>query len=193
MIDNAVDSEYLILENIYDSSEQAVPLRQRDLAHIAGISLGMTNSILRRLAQKGWITIRKLNSRTIHYAVTLDGINEIIRRSYGYFKRTIRNMVYYKDRIDEALYQAKKKSLSTALLIGPSDLDFIVEHGCDYYGITLFKVIDKQTARDALGDTTLAIYAEGIPKTGDLPDKNALYLSRMVIKNPQAREHEPGV
>jgi hypothetical protein len=102
-------------------------------------------------------------------------------------------MVYYKDRIDEALYQAKKKALSTALLIGPSDLDFIVEHGCNYYGITLFKVVDEKTAHEALGDATLAIYAEGIPKPDNPSDKNALYLSRMVIKNPQVREHGSGV
>jgi DNA-binding MarR family transcriptional regulator len=74
MIDNTFDTEYIILENIYDSRGQNAVLRQRDLALIAGASLGMTNSILKRLARKGWITIKKLNNRKIQYAVTRAGI-----------------------------------------------------------------------------------------------------------------------
>jgi len=33
-----------------------------------GLSLGMTNAILKRLAAKGWITVRKVNNRNIRYA-----------------------------------------------------------------------------------------------------------------------------
>ncbi|MDR2738584.1 MAG: transcriptional regulator, partial [Treponema sp.] len=90
------DIEYVILEKLYDSSESRLPLHQRDMAQMARTSLGMANSILKRLAHKGWITIKKLNSRNIQYAVTMEGMNEIIRRSYGYFKRTIRNVFFYK-------------------------------------------------------------------------------------------------
>ncbi|HON14399.1 MAG TPA: transcriptional regulator, partial [Treponema sp.] len=91
-----IDPELTILETIYDSSRQASSVKQRDLAYTAGTSLGMTNAILKRLTQKGWITIKKVNSRNIQYAVTPDGINEIARRSYRYFKRTIRNVVMYR-------------------------------------------------------------------------------------------------
>jgi DNA-binding MarR family transcriptional regulator len=94
-MNESIDTEFIILENIYDSSEQHTRLCQRDMAQIAGTSLGMTNSILKRLAKRGWISVKKLNSRNIQYAVTLEGINEIIHRSYGYFKRTIRNVVFY--------------------------------------------------------------------------------------------------
>ncbi|MDR1058747.1 MAG: MarR family transcriptional regulator, partial [Treponema sp.] len=121
-----IDSEYVILENIYDLAEHRTPLRQRELAQIAGTSLGMTNSILKRLARKGFITIKKLNSRNIRYAVTIEGINEILHRSYGYFKRTIRNAVFYRDSLDEIIHWAKRKNISTVLLVGVSDLDFIV-------------------------------------------------------------------
>jgi predicted transcriptional regulator len=71
MVSEPVDTEFIILENIYDSSTQAAPLRQRDMAHVAGASLGMTNAILKRLAKKGWISVKKLNNRNIQYAVTL--------------------------------------------------------------------------------------------------------------------------
>ena len=34
----------------------------------------MTNAILKRLATKGFISMRKVNARNIHYLVTADGI-----------------------------------------------------------------------------------------------------------------------
>jgi DNA-binding MarR family transcriptional regulator len=184
----AADTEFIILENIYDSSEQDTPLRQRDLAQIAGTSLGMTNSILKRLARKGWISVKKLNSRKIHYAVTLEGINEIIRRSYGYFKRTIRNVVFYKDRIDEAILKAKGHNISTVLLVGMSDLEFILEHVCQRHGLSFFKAVDDGIARHSPRKNTLVVYAETIPVAPAAGKKDILYLSRMVIEKTAGTE-----
>jgi hypothetical protein len=182
MNSDLLDTEYLILEKVYNSSENQIPLRQRDLAQIAGTSLGLTNSILKRLALKGWITVKKLNSRNIQYAITLDGMNEIIHRSYGYFKRTIRNVVFYKEKIDTAIYGAKRKNFAAVLLIGKSDLDFIVEHSCLRHGLNFLKAIDENAAGELLEKSILAIYAETIPVVQNQLKKNTLFLSRMVIE-----------
>jgi DNA-binding MarR family transcriptional regulator len=191
-----LDAEYVILEKVYDSAESQGRLRQRDLARLAGTSLGMTNAILKRLARKGWITIQKLNSRNIQYAVTLEGMNEIIRRSYGYFKRTIKNVFFYKERIDAAIYGAKRRNIAAVLLVGPSDLDFIVEHSCHRQGLRFLKTPDEAAAPDLLEETVFAVYAETIP----LPlrqnpgQTNALFLSRMVADFLQSPvENAPAV
>ena len=197
-----IDTEYIILENIYDSSIH--PLRQRDLAQIAGTSLGMTNSILKKLAQKGWISIKKLNSRNIQYAVTLEGVNEIIHRSYRYFKRTIRNVVYFKDILEDLVNRAGRKNINTVLLVGASDLDFIVEHACRRWGLRFMKIPDIEKAGKTLPHRSLIIYAEGIPEGSGratpqvMSDsasqgaaQNSFYLSRLIIK--QAARAEPAV
>ena len=179
---SSVDTEYIILENIYDSSTQT--LRQRDLAQIAGASLGMTNSILKRLAQKGWITAKKLNSRNIQYAVTLEGMNEIIHRSYRYFKRTIRNVVYFKDILEDLIYRARQKNINTAILVGTSDLDFIVEHACRRWGLSFIKIPDLEDLEEpeeTLPPQALIIYAEGIPESSTV-HSDSFYLSRLIIK-----------
>jgi DNA-binding MarR family transcriptional regulator len=197
MTNEAIDTEFAILENIYDSSEQEVPLRQRDMARIAGASLGMTNSILKRLAKRGWISIKKLNSRNIQYAITLEGMNELIHRSYRYFKRTIRNVVYHKDRIDEAIFTAKKNNFIAVLLIGSSDLEFIVEHACQYYGLSFLKTADPDTVSNIPEENVLKIYSENIPVTGKPSAKqvrgararptprNTLYLSGMILSSTE--------
>jgi DNA-binding MarR family transcriptional regulator len=178
-----IDAEYIILENIYDSPQEAAPLRQRDLARIAGASLGMTNSILKRLVRKGWITVKKMNSRNIRYIVTIEGINEIIHRSYRYFKRTIQNTVYYKDILDDIIHRAKKKNIGAVVLAGISDIDFIVEHTCQRWGLSFLKAIDPQIARgawEARSDETFVICAESIPENLWETSPNIFYLSRLV-------------
>jgi predicted transcriptional regulator len=174
------DTEYVILEKVHDFAESQSPLRQRDLARLAGTSLGMTNSILKRLARKGWITIKKINSRNIQYAVTLDGMNEIISRSYGYFKRTIKNVFFYKEKIDLAINDARQMGIVSALLVGQSDLDFIVEHSCHRHGLNFLQIPNEDPSFPE--DSILKVYAENIPPAGRQPSANALFLSRMVIE-----------
>lgn len=193
----AIDTEFIILENIYDSANHQLPLRQRELAQIAGASLGMTNSILKRLAQKGWITVKKLNSRNIQYAITLDGINEIIRRSYRYFKRTIRNVVYYKEILEEVMRLASRRNIGSVVLVGTSDLDFIVEHACQRWGLGFRRIGDEKNVRGVSWPGTLRVYAEsiqensfedagaGTEETGNrsyLSPVNTFYLSRLIMR-----------
>jgi DNA-binding MarR family transcriptional regulator len=175
------DTEYIILENLYAKEGEAPTLKQRDLAQLARTSLGMINSILKRMVQKGWITARKLNSRNIHYAITLDGINEVIHRSYSYFKRTIKNIAYYKDAINEIIQSASEKNIKTVLLLGTSDLDFIIEHSCSFYGLSFLKSADRFFYSENIDDSTLVIFAEDIPFSNESENENYFYISQLLI------------
>jgi DNA-binding MarR family transcriptional regulator len=121
------DRELDALERIQQSPD---PVHQRDLARIIGLSLGMTNAILKRLAQKGLLQVQKVNNRNIQYAVSAKGMEEIARRSYRYLKRTIKNVVDYKEAIGRLIQDVEAQGFRRLLLVGSSDLDFIVEHLC---------------------------------------------------------------
>ena len=60
---------------------------QRDIAKAIGMSLGMTNSLLKRFSDKGYLYL-KISQRNIQYILTPAGMNELTHRSYRYFKRT---------------------------------------------------------------------------------------------------------
>lgn len=122
------DKEIEILENIYHNPHQ---VSQQDLAEIVGLSLGMTNAILKRLAGKGWLTIQKVNNRNIRYAVSPKGIEAITRKSYRYFKRTIKNVVFYRESLETLMERIKDRGYEGLILVGQSDLDFMVEHLAD--------------------------------------------------------------
>ena len=150
------EKELTILENIYNKPGE---VRQRDLAEITGLSLGMTNAILKRLAVKGLLTIKKVNNRNIHYIVTPTGIEALTRKSYRYFKRTIKNVVYYKEAIENLTMDVKKQGYDGLVLKGSSDLDFIVEHSC-------IKANLKYIKEDLVSSNVFLLYSENY-----LPDK----------------------
>lgn len=126
------DTEIDLLEKILSSPRR---VRQRDLARIIGLSLGMTNAILKRLVKKGLLRVKKVNNRNIQYIVSPQGMEKIAHRSYRYFRRTIKNVVYYKEAIEELLSQVSARGYREIVLVGRSDLDFIIEHLCAKYGL----------------------------------------------------------
>lgn len=120
------DKEAIILEHIYYDDS----LKQRELADKAGISLGMTNAILKRLIEKGWLMTKRLNRRNISYVVSPAGIEEIFKRSYRYFKRTIDDVTLYREKIEQLVADAVACGYGCVLLVGKSDLEFLVEYAC---------------------------------------------------------------
>ena len=146
-----------ILEHIKTSISE---VRQRDLAFIVGKSLGMTNAILKRLTERGLLAVRKVNNRNISYIVTPHGLKALAGRSYRYFKRTIKNVVYYKDAIELEVRSFLKEGspqggpedlkLVHLVLVGASDLDFIVEHLASKHGLGFLRQAGVEELKEHL-------------------------------------------
>jgi DNA-binding MarR family transcriptional regulator len=179
MISN--DIEIDLLEKIFNDPNR---VRQRDLARIIGLSLGMTNAILKRLVQKGLLKIRKVNNRNIQYVVSPQGAEKIARRSYRYFRRTIKNVVYYKEAIEEMLVQIAARGFTEIVLMGSSDLDFIVEHLCTGHHLG-FTRAGKTIPRTAEGQFLL--YPENSRETQPSGQASAS-LRRVVLLSKPRRQ-----
>jgi DNA-binding MarR family transcriptional regulator len=157
----APDPELTLLESIYRHGADQ-PVRQRELAKTVGISLGMTNVLLKKCVQKGWVTLRRANSRSIQYAVTLAGINEIAHRSYRFIKRTVHNIVRYKDMLEDVIAGAKARGCRGITLIGQSDFEFMLQHLCHTHGLEF-----RQAAAPGEDQGWLVIYAEDVAFADD--------------------------
>lgn len=170
---NASEQEIEVLQSIYNKKDS---VRQRDLAKIVGLSLGMTNSLLKRLVQKGLLQIRKINNRNIQYIVSPSGIDAISKKSYNFLKRTIRNIADYKETIQEFVYKLKELGYEEIVLVGMSDLDFIVEHCCGKADIRLKKDMSDFKGR------VFYLYSEGY--TPDQTNENQTgvgFLQKMLL------------
>lgn len=80
------ETELILMREIAKS-----PIRtQRDLSQSAGLSLGMTNLLIKRLARKGLIKVNQLDWNRTQYLLTLKGALEKTRKMYDYTLYTIR-------------------------------------------------------------------------------------------------------
>jgi len=141
---NHNDTELSLMEFIYQAELGMSPLTQRDLAHKSGMSLGMTNSLLRRLAERGWVKLTKLSPRSVRYALTPEGIGEILRRTESYFRRAARNAGLYRGRLEEYILALNRRGVTTLILSGSSEVDFILEYLCDRHALVFVKCDDPE-------------------------------------------------
>ena len=108
---------------------------QRHMIRAIGMSLGMTNLLLKDLSAKGWMMVRKLSPRKVQYVLTPEGIKELSRRSYRYLKKSIRNVADCRAQLEALVVEAKRSGSTGLQLVGASDLDFVIEHLCHQHGL----------------------------------------------------------
>lgn len=117
------EREFKIIEEI----SQDKNLTQRKISHRLGLSLGMTNIILKRLASKGYIKVKGLNRRKVQYILTPKGFTEKTKKSYRYLSKTIHSLQEMKKKIQRLVLMEYKKGKTHFVISGEGELADIVE------------------------------------------------------------------
>ena len=117
------ERELRIIEEI----SQDKNLTQRKISHKLGLSLGMTNIILKRLASKGYIEVKGLNRRKVQYILTPEGFAEKTKESYRYFLKTIYSLQEMKKKIQHLVLMEYEKDETHFVILGDGELADIVE------------------------------------------------------------------
>ncbi len=133
----ADERELDILAHVHHAHEANEHQSQRSIAQALGMSVGLTNAILRRLVDKGFLMMRRINQHNAHYLVTPAGIEQISRRSYLYLRRTIGHVVRYKERIRAFCREQATSGIREIVLVGESDLAFLLEWCAEKEGINV--------------------------------------------------------
>ena len=133
------ESESKLLEAIFSSQASAQAGTQRTLADNAGISLGMTNFLLARFIERGWVELKHLSGRKLRYILTPVGMREALRRSVAYFMRAERRASFYSERIDDFVCGLTNGGFSTLVYEGPPGLDFLFSYYCGVHSIKFVK------------------------------------------------------
>jgi DNA-binding MarR family transcriptional regulator len=141
------DSELTVLGAIRAAESGGARLTQRELAGKAGISLGMANILLRRLAERGWVKLTRLSSKSVRYALTPSGVGELAQRTAGYFNRASRSAELYRDRLEALVVDAKRSGAGTIVLYGASEVEFLLAYICERHDIVFVKSADLEKAR----------------------------------------------
>lgn len=106
--ENLAEKEFSLIQEISRKPERT----QRDLSQSLGLSLGMTNLLIQRLARKGYIKVTQLDWKRTQYLLTLKGAMEKARKTYNYTLYTLRIFKQIQDNITTALtreYQSGRR------------------------------------------------------------------------------------
>lgn len=108
-----MEKEFQRFLRALDEIEKNHDLSQRALADKLGIALGLTNSVVKRLAKKGCIKVMAFPKNKLRYLITPKGLAEKSRLTYAYLQHTID---FYKDtrsRIKECLIKLASDGVKT--------------------------------------------------------------------------------
>ena len=125
---------------------------QRYLSKKLNISLGLVNSFLKRLAQKGYFKITTIPRNRVKYILTPKGALEKARLTYEYIQYSFK---FYKDarlKIKQTLKDLEKDNILDIVFYGISDLAEITYVSLQETTIKLKAVVDdEETGKMFLG------------------------------------------
>ncbi len=133
--------ELQLLESIYVATEEGkrpALVSQRELANNAGLSLGLTNTLLKHFMERGWLKLLHVDGRKIMYALTPSGMEEVAVRTVRFFMRASQSASLYRFKIDMFVRWLADRGYNRLVLLGPAEVDFLVEYACLKHGIRFF-------------------------------------------------------
>ena len=124
-------------------------ITQRQISTYTGISLGLINSILKNLAQKGCLKIKPAGRRKIKYHLTAKGLYVRNYNSYNLINRTIGEIKNIKACIKELVMRKAKAGNNKIGIVGNGELAEMVRSAAlDLSDIELFWLDDNFLEKD---------------------------------------------
>ena len=99
---------------------------QRSLSERVGVSLGITNLLLRRLIEKGYVKVTALNRRSVRYILTPKGFAEKLRKSYAFALRTLRAHEAIRRKLELVVHRELSQGRRRFHVVGEGDLADLV-------------------------------------------------------------------
>ncbi|MDP3723047.1 MAG: winged helix-turn-helix domain-containing protein [Candidatus Omnitrophota bacterium] len=131
---------------------QSPDVTQRELSRRIGAALGLTNLMLRRLVQKGYIKISGTKRSRIRYLITPQGILEKSRLTYEFVQYSLQLFSRARFFLREQLTLVAKRGHRRILLCGTGELAEIAFLTIHEMGLELVGVVDEPpTAQRFLG------------------------------------------
>ncbi len=113
-----MEQEYKVLSHLQENEVTT----QRKISSNTGLSLGAVNLLLKKMVRKGLIKVEKLNTRSVRYILTPQGMQEKARLTYSYIRQSYRQLLKINQALDELIADYKQQINSrTVIVFGPQD------------------------------------------------------------------------
>ena len=134
---------------------------QRQLSRRMGIALGLTNVLLRNLAQKGYVRATQAGWKRWIYALTPEGFSQKIRLTVDYIHRVLHHYQSVRQTLREQMEPLSLNEESRVAIYGTGEFAELVYLGLKEFGIT---EIDIYEPGSPSGRTFLGMPVRGAAK-----------------------------
>lgn len=129
---------------------------QRDLSRDLNISLGLVNSVIKRLAQKGYFKIGHLPNNRIRYTLTPRGVAEKSRLTHTYIQYCFE---FYRDvrkKLEDLYAELETQGVRRIIFYGAGELAEIAYISLQQSSIELVAVVDDDRVGKKFMQFTIA-------------------------------------
>ena len=113
-----MEQEYQVLTHLQENEQTT----QRHISKNTGLSLGAVNLLLKKMAHKGLVKVERLNSRTMRYILTPQGIKEKTRLTYNFVRRSYQHILNITTAVEQLIAEDyTPKTTDQVILYGPAD------------------------------------------------------------------------
>ncbi len=114
-----MENDYKVLTYIQHQNQHQNNATQRDISRETGVSLGTVNLLLKKMIQKGFVKIEKINAKSLRYMITPKGIKEKTQRTYNYIKYSYDHITTVSKTVSEILRSPPLQNAANLYLYGP--------------------------------------------------------------------------
>jgi DNA-binding Lrp family transcriptional regulator len=148
-----METEYQLLNHLQENEITT----QRKISSNTGLSLGAVNLLLKKMTRKGLIKVETLNSRTMRYILTPQGLQEKARLTYSYIRQSYQQLLKINQVLDDLIadHSAELDGLPL-ILFGPADeiseilIQRLSEYSLPYDAHSDLDLLKKQSVKEQL-------------------------------------------
>ncbi len=119
---------------------------QRDMARTLNVSLGLVNSFIKRLTQKGYFKITSIPRNRIKYILTPKGAAEKTRLTYQYIQYSLGFYKRARQKLRKLFQDFSAMGIRKVVFYGATDLTEIAYLSLQETSIELLAVVDNDKA-----------------------------------------------
>ena len=120
------------------------PTSQRDLARKLNVSLGLVNSFIKRLANKGYFKVTTIPKNRVRYILTPKGAAQKTLLTYEYIHYSYRFYRTARKELGELFTNLEKSDVRKIVFLGVGDLAEIAYLSLQQTGIRLEGIVDEE-------------------------------------------------
>jgi len=166
------DYEFRIIDEIGKNLNTT----QRKISRRIGLSLGMTNIIMKRLIAKGYVKVKGLNRRNFQYILTPRGFAEKVKKTHHYLLRTIETLRALREKIQDTVLEFYWKGQKNFTILGKGELADIIEASLRDIGKDDIQYFRAKSPEEINSKNTIILLADG-----SIQRRNSRYINILEI------------